>query len=321
MSHAPATVTAITSDQYGVTNRQQLYVNQVIDTLTSRLVLNAGYSISRTSLRVWDYLSNTEAAAEPTSENRSYGILVKPFSNLAVFYSYSDQSTPLFAATIAAGGPALQAGRQNEFGVRSDLLDRKLTLTVVHYDIKQTNNSVSDPRNTAFPPPDPLFPNILFDRRAKGWEFEMAGSMTENLSIAGNFTAFTNRDPNNVEFRAAAERSWAIWTRYEFKPDTALKGLSIGVGINYLAKRPGDLARGFTTASTPEKPIPVLPTFYLPARTLVDLSLTYRYSKEWSVQLNLDNAFNTKYLEASESRFSVWPGAPLNARVRLTRQF
>ena len=85
-------------------------------------------------------------------------------------------------------------------------------------------------------------------------------------------------------------------------------------------KRPGDQASGLTAASTPTNLIPNQPSFYLPTRTLVDLSVGY-VRGAWTYQANVDNVFDNKALMASISRQLVYAGPGINFRASVTYRF
>ena len=180
-----------------------------------------------------------------------------------------------------------------------------------------------NPGNLTTPPPSPLLPALFSDRKAKGWEYEVRANPTKNISIIGNYTAFKNRDPNNVEFRGTAEKSGGVLVSYTFDKESTpgLDGFRASVGMDYIGNRPGDAASGLTAASTSTNVIPNLPTFYLGARTLVSLMVAYNSKHNWSAQLNVDNALNKEYLMASINRSLVYVGTPTNIRLSFNRKF
>lgn len=307
----------------------QAYISESISLLRDRLILHGSYSYNNYDQATDNFLPT---AAEPspvaryreniTTDLISYGILVKPLPQVAVYYSYSENSTPNSAINIGRNGQQpLQSGEQNEFGVRADLLNKKLSATLAYFDIVQNNYSVPNPGNYIPNPPNPPLPPLVSDRLAKGYEFELTAQITNELSLISNLTTFTNRDPNGVPFRGTAEKSWAAWLNYQFAKDSSLNGLSLGLGVNYLGRRPGDQPSGVTAASTSDNIIPVQPSYYLPERTLVNLSIAYRFNEHWRAQLNIDNALDEDYLAASINRWVVNPGDEFNARLRVTYSF
>jgi iron complex outermembrane recepter protein len=91
--------------------------------------------------------------------------------------------------------------------------------------------------------------------------------------------------------------------------------------MDYVGKRPGDAASGLTAASTATNVIPNLPTFYLDARTLVNLMVAYDSKKSWTAQINVDNLLNEEYMMASLTRGMVYPGYATNVRASFTKKF
>jgi len=295
---------------------KQVFINSKFTLLSKRLVLNGGFSRNNWDLEVNDQLANRVTVASPTENLVSYGFVFKPLPDVAFFYSHAQNAAPLPVANIAAGSPPTQEGEQDEAGVRLRFRDNRIRLSLSYYDIQQSNTNVPNPANFAFPPPVPALPGLLADRTAKGWEFEVQGALTTNLSVIAAYTNYTNRNPFGQEFRGAAEEAWSALARYDFDHPGWLGGLAISIGADYLGKRAGDDASGFTVAGVPRKP-----TFYLPARTLVGAAISYSHSSNWQVQLNVDNIFNSEYLAASLARGIVWPGTPTNVRLKLTYEF
>lgn len=312
------------ADVYGALSRkqffhnitQQAFVNEKLSLWKDRLIVTGGISRNKWDLTVDDQFAAKVIKAQPTATLKTYGVVLKPVSSLALFYSYAQNAAPLPVANIAAGGPSTQKGIQNEGGLRLRLRDGRIRVSASYYDIQQTNTNVPNPANFAFPPPVPALPGLLADRSAEGWEFEAQGAVTENISVIGAYTSYKNRNPFGQEFRGAAEEAWSVLGNYRFDKSGALKGLSVSLSADHLSKRAGDDASGFTVTGVTRKP-----TFYLPARTLVNLAISYRYSKNWSAQLNVDNLFNTEYLTSSLSRGIVWPGTPTNAKFRVTYEY
>jgi outer membrane receptor protein involved in Fe transport len=157
-------------------------------------------------------------------------------------------------------------------------------------------------------------------------EFEINASLTENLSLVGNISSIKARTPlgDGQLFRGVADNTAAAFVSYTLDRKGDFKGLALGAGIDYVSKRAGDNPNpgGFIAASsTPTHLVLGQPTFYLPARTLVSLMVSYRLDAHWKAQLNVDNLFNEHYLAASTSRNNVFPGTPINPRVTVNYSF
>ena len=87
-----------------------------------------------------------------------------------------------------------------------------------------------------------------------------------------------------------------------------MKGLAIGLGVSYLAKR------AVTDNSN------MVFYGYVPSRTLVDAVINYRTSR-FRFQLNIDNLFDQGYIYSARSNQVIIPGTPLNLRFSITQKF
>lgn len=322
--YTPYTMTNVTGINTRFFKDQQLYLNESLTLLKDRLTVNAG--ISRNWMFSQNYDKITALAVnrvthKPTAWLPSAGFNFKITPDLAFFYGFSKQATAINPSVTSTNFFDTQTSKQHEFGLRARAFAGRLAATVSYFDIEQDNFSIPNPANSAVPVPSPLLPPLFFNRTAKGAEFELSFAVNQNFSIVGNATVMKNRDPDDMPFRGTAEKSGAVWLNYVFAKESSLHGLSAGLGVDYLSKRAGDNAGGATSASTPSKVIRVAPSFWLPARTLVNANLTYRFSKEWRAQLNLDNLLDEEYLQSSTGRQNVWVGLPFNAKLTVTRSF
>ncbi len=313
--------TGVTLDKFDILElTRQYYLNQSVTAFDGRAIFSAGVSKIESRNGTRQLLpGRTSSTINSDATTVNYGVVVKPVPNVSLFYGHAENASPIASSISPPGTPAFSEGIQDEFGGRVRLADNRLQLAVTYFKINQNAFSVTNPGNLVSPPPNPRLPNLFSDRVAKGWELEGTFEIQKGLTVIGHYTAFTNRDPFNVPFRGTAEKSAAAWARYEFQ-GSALKGFSVSAGANWLDKRPGDAASGVTAASTPTRLIPNLPTFYLPARTLVDLSASYTRGA-WTYQANVDNVFDKEYILASLSRMLVVPGSGINFRASATYRF
>jgi len=99
-----------------------------------------------------------------------------------------------------------------------------------------------------------------------------------------------------------AEDSASGFVRYEFGPGP-LKGLSAGIGANWLSKRALDTATALTPVGVPNQP-----SAYISPRTLVDAHVAYERGA-WSVRVDVTNL--TDELDFIPlARNIVWPVNP-----------
>ena len=300
---------------------RQYYANESLTAFAGRLIVSGGVSkldVHNSTIRLLPGATN-HVFINNKKNTVNYGVVVKPTKEVSLYYGHSENASPVSTNLTPVGTPDFSVGSQNEFGARVRVLDNRLQAGVSYFKIAQNAFSVPNPANLTVPAPVPPAPLLYSDREAKGWEFEATFEVVKGFTLIGNYANFTNRDPNNIPFRGTAEKSAAAWARYEFQT-SELKGFNLSLGTNWTDKRPGDSASGFTAASTPTKLIPNQPSFYLPARSLVDLSAGYTRGA-WSFQANVDNVFDKKYLLASLSRNAVYAGPGINLRGSVSYRF
>lgn len=332
---------AIASRGNTIGSSEQAYLSETVKAWQDRVALNASYSYNNFDADIINMVPVAPTAAIPAPQQRfignidtqlkSWGAVVKPIPTLVVYYGYSENTAVnnpgnTGATSIAAGNAllTLQAGKQREYGVRWEGWSKRLFVTASHFDIKQSGFSVPNPGNLVVPQPNPLLPNLITDRAAKGWEVELRANVTKNFSLIGNATSFTNRDPNGEPFRATAEKSWALLASYQFDKASGFGGLNLTLGADHLGARPGDAPGSPNTiipATGTPYVVPVGPTFWLAPRTLVSFSAGYKFNEHWSGQLNVDNLLDTEYIAAAVNRGNIMPGTPINPRFRITYSF
>lgn len=309
---------------YTKTNVQsaQVYLNETLKLFHDRLIFNGGFAKYWYYSRADNYILRLAYFTHPQPVFANFGFVVQPTPNISIYYGHSESGSQLNNQPVAAPAlnPDLQTGKQNEEGIRIKFLGGRGIFTASYYEMHQNNNSVINPALFSNPPPVIPPPPLLQDRVVRGWEFEVNVAINKQLSVVGNYTNFKNRNPQGVPFRGAGENSGGAFVNYRFN-EGSLKNLSLGLGYTHTGRRPGDTVTGITAASTPTNPIPVLPTFYLPAYGVLNFSSSYLVNKSWTVRAFVDNMLNAKYLQGSLNRNAVLIGVPINPRMSLTYSF
>jgi outer membrane receptor protein involved in Fe transport len=213
-------------------------------------------------------------------------------------------------------------GKQWEIGVKTELLDKRLRVSVSYFDIQQTNNTVP-----SFPL-DPLNPNVLVPGViSRGFDGDASFQITSNLYLMGSFAAY---DPKSVLGPAVngiyvqpyygraitgaipvgntAKRTNSLFGLYRFTTGD-FKGLEIGLGYNYLSRR-----------AVTDGPNQVM-LGYVDGRLLLNSSITYKFSKSLTYTLNLDNITNEKYIYSVRSQNVIVPGQAFNVKAGIEYKF
>ena len=316
---APYTTGANNFVQTITLRQHQFYLQESISAFADKLNVAAGLSRIQVDRRTLNQLTNVPTIIDAQKVSKNYGVVFAPIPLASIYYGYAENAVPVASTTAPAGTPPFSEGIQHEYGIRLNALDKRLQASWVYFDIAQTGVSIANPGNLAVPRPNPPLNPILTDNTSKGWEMKFSFQVMNELTLIGSYTKFKNRNFFKQPVRGTADEMGAILARYAFS-SSSLKGLSLTLGANYLGKRPGDSPFGLTAASTPTNLIPVLPSFYLSSRTIVDLGLSYA-TRSWEFQVNVDNAMNEDYILASLTRFLVFPGPTTNLRVGATYRF
>lgn len=292
----------------------QFYVQESLGLLDDRVVLTGGVSRYRQNASTYNALNGTEFSATQKATTANYGIVVKPLEFVSLYYGHSENAAPSTVTSTTV--LPIAEGTQDEFGAKAQFLDGKVLFTVAHFSISQSNQAQPNPANLAVPPPSPPLPAILVDRENDGWEFTLNASVTEELSIIGQFTDMHNRDPRGVMVRSSADTSAAILVRYAFQEGT-LDGFWVSLGCEYLSRRAGENSSGYTAASTPENLIPKQPSFFLAPYTLFNAGIGWE-GEHWSAQVNVMNLTNEDYIISSLTRQWLWAGTERNVQLSVT---
>lgn len=253
-----------------------------------------------------------------TVQNQAFspriGAVVQPLAWLSFYGNYTRGFGPT-TGTPAPGQPPHppQIGTQYEGGVKAELLDGHLIATMAYYDITKTN-ILASVLGTPFTVPIGLV-------ESKGVEFDIDGRIDESWSLIANYahtdariikdsTATGGIGNTGNRLASVPLESGNLWVKYDAPGD--LSGLSLGAGLNVVGERPGDNAN----------------TFRLPAYTLVNAMILYRFRpavlpfvQNLTAQLNVRNLFDTTYYLSSNNRFDIVPGEPRTFLASLRAEF
>jgi iron complex outermembrane receptor protein len=297
-------------------DQAQAYALTKVGFWADRLLLTGG--ISRTWVASDTATYNVAALSNPPTRlglsgaKDSYlgGAMLEPMDGLSLYYTYSTNA----AITTSNGQPLWQQGRQHEFGLKTEFFERRLMFTASHFDIVQTNLVSPNPAYNVDPAHNP--PNTLSNQANHGFEFNLVGRLTKNLSVIGSLTGMKFRDAFGRRARNVPDQMANLLLNYHFTTG-GLKNLSLFAGEVHIGQTAGEnpQADPTTKAAATELGVPTQVGFYVPGWTVYNAGAGYRW-RNYRFQLNVDNALNAKFIWQPASRLSVspYPGAT----VRLT---
>lgn len=224
------------------------------------------------------------------------GGLFKLTKSASVYYSYMSNSAPNNSFT-ALGIPVWQSGKQQQFGIKTEWFDDRLMVEASHYQISQSN--LSTPNPAALQPGQPG--TILTDQTNHGYEFQVTGRLTRNVTLFLGGVKMADRDAFGRRPRNIADRIVRGLVKYDFR-EGLLNHASVFVGVDHTGDSAGELPQGTIT------PLGVLQqvSFYVPQRTIVNAGASYRIGK-YRFNLNVNNLLDQRLISQAAGRYSLTP--------------
>ena len=205
------------------------------------------------------------------------------------FISYSTALAPQVGALSDNPGPIpFSEGEQIEAGLKSEWLGGRLATTASIFQIEQTDIVEDDPAGTAFSV-------LVGDQRTRGFEFEAAGRITDQITLLGGYSyldaeftggANAGATPHNVP-----EHKVSLFGQYEFVGE--LTGWRAGFGFVHVGERQGNNAN----------------TFKLPTYERVDTFIGYERGG-FDLRLAIENVLDEDYIIGSDGFSDSAQGAP-----------
>ena len=258
-------------------------VNQLSNTTRKAYYLAGKFSlmqdlklIAGARVSSWDYKQQNGVG------NRKFEDEVTPYvgliydidNNHSIYTSY----TTIFNPTSNKGinnqylDPAV--GKNYEVGIKGEYFNGHLNTALSIFRIEQDgykNTGVKIPGTTtdAFEKIDGVV--------SKGFEFSIAGKITDNFNLDFALANFEAKNPNKTKFNTEAARTTAnLWAKY------SINQYNFGAGLNYKSKQ--YTGQGATKITQD-------------AFVTADLMASYKFNKNLDFQLNVNNLFDKKYYD------------------------
>ncbi|MBL9216549.1 MAG: TonB-dependent receptor [Opitutaceae bacterium] len=292
------------------------YLQQVIDVLPDRLSLVGGYSLysnetsNNLDITVRPAVAQIAKSFEPLHR---YGLVFKPVKGVAIYAVQANTSLPPTTSKLANGGVVPPAtGKGKEAGVKFDLFGGKLSSTIAAFDLETTGLTVF---GGTLPDGSPyVIPVGLLSQ--KGFDADISWQITPEWQLVGTLYDGTVEDQNGQPVDDSYTQSWSLFTRYDFRSSTSLKGFSFGGGISRINGR---------VVSTAGLTFPVgvtKPTFMkVEPGTLVGVFANYALNKHWTFRLQCDNLLDETYAVGINAAYLVDPSLPRNFTLSAKYKF
>jgi iron complex outermembrane receptor protein len=348
ITYTPYAFTTLTQAKIAKLEEMQFYAQENAGFFQDRVLLSGGVSRYFGSLTRTDN-SGIAAIGERTldisSTAASYGVVVRPVKPVSLYFSHNTSGATM-PGSLQAGNTNLSStalppykpsnGNQDEFGVKGSFLKDTLSFSIAHFNITQTNYAVPNSEyyvlvSQGNQAAANLLPTSTFlDVNSKGWEAEGSYAVNQNLTIIGNLSSYSYRQPTGVRIRAVPDRIWAAFADYRFT-EGALSGFGVSVGVDSKSDMVGESVTALTTSKplagvTATYPgvapgfVPQQASYKYDGRTLVNLGVSYR-AKAWTARVQANNLFDKDYIAVGGSRTAIAVGNPREVRATFTYNF
>lgn len=281
------------NDDFRKQNSLGLYVQDLVS-IGENLHILLGGRFDLVNQTTEDKLAEETFEQQDTAFSPRIGIVYQPIREVSLYANYSRSFQPSDSASnVNSDGSPFQPtkGEQFEVGIKTELLDGRLSATLAAYQIEKQNIITRDPNN-------PALRIQVGEQRSRGIELDVVGRILPGLNLIASYSfidAEITRDNSGFEGNRPSlvpTHRGSLWTTYELQSGS-LRGLGLGAGVVFTGDRQGNLAN----------------TFELPGYTLVNAALFYRRDN-WRAGVNFKNLFNRNYAESAFNRDAVFPGAP-----------
>lgn len=303
-------------------NRRSTYYYQHQATLIpDRLILVGG--VSAASLQINDVPSitarNTAGGTRTVSfdeELHRIGIVINATKEIAFFGLDSTTFAPQGNSnTRDINGILLpaQVGKGKEFGVKTALFDGRLSATLSYFDMELTNVAVLQSGVSPITGTSHFIASGL--QKQKGWDGTIAYSPIPEWQILVSGYRGTVKDERGAKGNNTYTSLYSFFTRYDFSSGS-MKGVSFGGGA---AKTGGNyfVAQGNITYPVGVTPHPIT----LEAVWNATAFVSYRYNRNWSFRLNVENVLDKAFALGAQSPLFVDPSPPRTFKLSTSYKF
>lgn len=221
------------------------------------------------------------------------GLIYKPKENISIYASYSESFLPRSGeqfANLSSDADILSPDEfeNSEIGLKWDFANN-ISLTVAYFESEQTIADRANANSEEFE---------VRGLEVEGFEVEVQGQITDNLSIRGGYTNLDGESNEGTDDpRELPENMASVWGTYQ-----ATDQWGFGLGATY---QDNSLIKDGGTAK-------------LPSYTRVDAAAYYDVSDKLRLQLNIENLTDELYFPSAHSTHQATVGAPLNARFTIS---
>ncbi len=299
----PVSLTNVTRSRDSQLKTVSLYIQDQVK-IGEHLELVAGLRWDRFDLTTKEILTNIDGSRVDEDFSPRFGVIAKPNDALSFYASYTRSFLPQAGDQFTILDPDAATFKPEKFTnyevgakwlVRPDLF-----LTAALFRLDRTNSRAPDPNNTGL--------TVLTGAtRVEGAEISLTGNILPGWEASLGYTYLDGEVRTTTSAAAAGSRlkqlpkhQVAAWNRVQI---TDIFGL--GAGVIHQSAQFASLSGAVT----------------LPAYWRVDAAAYVDLNDRLSIQLNVQNLFDTDYFASAHGDNNIQPGDPISARLGIRVKF
>ncbi len=277
----PLGAAALTQSQTTDNRSLSYFINHQSRIWQDRVVVTGGLRRDTASGRRQVDRINNRAVTSPDPadlDSPMYGITLKPRPWLAFYASHSEAGAPLRQVprfpNIPSADPrqeffGAESTRTNdEFGVKTELLNGKLTVSLARFDTV----SKDAVRGNLEPSAPGQAINVLEPgNQARGWELEFFGNPLPRVTLIGGYARIKTNTVTGQEIRGVPGDKFTAFAAYDLRNEQR-NGFRIKGGIVYQTSMMGSSDNAYR----------------LPGGQVFDAGIDYTM-RQWNFSLNVNN--------------------------------
>lgn len=242
------------------------------------------------------------------------GLVYDLNDNYSAYASYTSIFQPQNLKDIAGKTLDPVEGKSAELGVKSEFFEGRLNAAFALFQIRQDKLGQEAglvDRDGAGPLAPEAYYRAVAGATSRGVEFDVAGQLAKGWNASLGYTRFHAEDAAGVDVNSVSPRQLLrLFSTWQLPGDW--KALTVGGGVNWEA-------RSYTV--DPNAPAGSGGQIEQPAYALLNLMARYDIDRQWSAQLNLNNALDKRHFGMFAAYGAITYAAPRSAALSLKYRF
>ncbi|WP_437879800.1 TonB-dependent siderophore receptor [Pseudomonas sp. LRF_L74] len=275
-------ITNLVDERSGIYLNTRLHLSEPLSLILGGRVSWYNYDFDY-KLNDGDYVTKETGQFTPFA-----GLVYDIDSNWSWYASYADIFMPQSNYRDANGSPLDPAiGANYETGIKGELFDKRLNLSLAMFYVKQEDVSVEDAANSGCTWNDAYGTCYMNGtiQRSKGFDVEASGEVLPGLQVLAGYTYNMTRSSNGGPISSDTPKHLArVSTSYNLPG--AWNRLTVGGGVSAQSRYENETSTGRKYGAA--------------GRAIWDARVAWQLDPHWQVSLTGENLFDRKYYSSAD---------------------